>query len=199
MNSVKKFLAAVFTLLTLSCNAHSQDIQEHQTVKVLQGSVLYNEESARKLAFEGLDLKLDKKILKKYLEDENNKENRQAIKEGRQIEGRYLMSYNIHGLVKGYVVVYDDKPEYSFYYTTGGYLAAVDVNKSFGAEFPYRIGKYNPVTGNLISIGIYISEEEQYAYTKSGKLKAHWIGDTAYNAKGKPIAKREVVTEIPQD
>ena len=196
MNSAKKIFLILFIMLCSTMPSLAQDSGE---VKVLRGSVLYNEESARKLAFEGLDLKLDKKMLKDYLEDENNEENRKAIKEGRQIEGRYLMSFNIHGFVKGYVVVYDDKPEYAFYYTTSGYLAAVDVNKSFGDEFPYRVGKYNPVTGNLVSIGVYISDDEQYAYTKSGKLKAHWVGDTGYNAKGKPIAKREVVTEIPEN
>ncbi len=184
-------------LLQLYAPSYSQD-NSNDEVRVLQGSVLYNEESARKLAFEGLDLKLDKKLLKDHYEDKNNKENRHAIKEGKQIDGRYLMAFNIRGLVKGYVVVYDDKPEYAFYYTTSGYLAAVDVNKSFGAEFPYRVGKYNPVTGNLVSIGVYISDDEQYAYTKNGKLKAHWIGDTGYNSKGKPIGKREVVMEIPE-
>ncbi len=198
MNSVKKLAVFVFVYFIFNTAVYSQDTVEIPQ-KVLQGSVLYNEESARKMAFDGLDLKLDKKILKEHLEDKNNKENRQAIKEGRQIEGRYIMSFNIRGVVKGYVVVYDDKPQYAFYYTTSGYLAAVDVNKSFGAEFPYRIGKYNPVTGNLVSIGVYISDDEQYSYTKNGKLKAHWVGDTGYNSKGKPIAKREVVTQIPED
>lgn len=197
MNSVKKIFLILFMMLTFTLPSFARDNGEGTTV--LQGSVLYNEESARKLAFEGLDLKLDKKMLKDYLEDENNEQNRQAVKEGRQIEGRYLMSFSIRGFVKGYVVVYDDKPEYAFYYTTSGYLAAVDVNKSFGDEFPYRVGKYNPVTGNLVSIGVYISDDEQYAYTKNGKLKAHWVGDTGYNAKGKVIGKREVVTEIPEN
>ncbi len=197
MNSVKKIFLILFILLTFTLPSLARD--NDGSTKVLQGSVVYNEESARKLAFEGLDLKLDKKMLKDYLEDENNEQNRQAVKEGRQIEGRYLMSFSIRGFVKGYVVVYDDKPEYAFYYTTSGYLAAVDVNKSFGGEFPYRVGKYNPVTGNLVSIGVYISDDEQYAYTKNGKLKAHWVGDTGYNAKGKVIGKREVVTEIPEN
>ena len=51
----------------------------------------------------------------------------------------------------------------------------------------------------LISIALYVSEDEQFAYTKNGKLKAHWIGDTGYNANGKPIAKRKVLDEIPSD
>lgn len=195
MNSIKKILFLILFSLIIIMPVFAQ---ENKETKVLHGSVLYNEESARKLAFEGLDLKLDKKILKEYLTDENNEENRQAIKENRQIPGRYLMSFNIHGFVKGYVVVYDDKPQYAFYYTTSGYLAAVDVNKTFGDAFPYRVGKYNPVTGKLVSIGVYISEEEQYAYTKNGKLKAHWVGDTGYNSKGKPIAKRESVEQIPE-
>lgn len=164
---------------------------------MLKGNVAYNVDTARELAFDGIEMKLDKQMLNEYLTDANNEQNRQALKDGKQPEGRYLMSFCIHNFVKGYVIVYDDKPEYSFYYTTSGYLAAVDVDKHFDGEFPYRIGKYNPVTGNLVSIGVYISEEEQYAYTKDGKLKAHWIGDTGYNAKGKPIAKRAVVGEVP--
>lgn len=188
---LKKFFIIFALSLFFIPPALSQD-------KVLQGSVLYNEESARKLAFEGLDLKLDKKLLEDYLVDANNKENREALKNGKQIEGRSIMSFNIRGFVKGYVIVYDDKPEYAYYYTTSGYLAAVDVDKHFGDDYPYRVGKYNPVTGNLVSIGLYVSDEEQYAYTKNGKLKAHWIGNIGYNSKGKPIAKREVVEKIPE-
>ena len=132
---------------------------------LLKGSVLYTVESARKLAFEGLALKLDKEKIKPYLIDENNEENRAAIKNNVQPEGRYIMSFS---MAKGMV-------------------------------YPFKIGKYNAVTGNLIAIGLYVSEDEQYAYTKNGKLKAHWVGDTGYNAKGKPIAKRSVVNEIPAD
>ena len=42
---------------------------------LFKGSVLYTVESARKLAFEGLALKLDKEKIKPYLIDENNEEN----------------------------------------------------------------------------------------------------------------------------
>lgn len=168
---------------------------------MLQGGVVYTVESARKLAFEGLDLILDKKEIMPYLRDENNDENRKAIKENIQPENRYVMSFETaKGLVKGYVVVYDDRPQYAYYYSTSGYLVAIDVdNKQQEGKYPYKIGKYSAVSGKLVSIALYISEDEQYAYTKDGKLKAHWIGDTAYNEKGKPIATRKVLDEIPSD
>ena len=114
---------------------------------------------------------------------------------------RYIMGFETaKNLVKGYVVVYDDKPQYAYYYSNGGYLVAIDVdNKQKDGIYPYKIGKYCALTGNLISIALYVSEDEQFAYTKNGKLKAHWIGDTGYNANGKPIAKRKVLDEIPSD
>lgn len=180
-------------IISLSSCAMSEEM-------FLQGSVQYTVESARKMAFDGIDLKLDKKLLEKYIEDENNKENRVAIKKSVQIDGREIMSFVMaKGFVKGYAIVYDDKPEYVFYYSTSGYLIAVDVDKKHNDDiFPYKIGKYNPVTGNLVSIGIYISDEEQYVYGKNGKLKAHWVGNIAYNEKGRPIATRVVVDEIPE-
>lgn len=168
---------------------------------LLQGGVVYTVEAARKLAFDGLDLKLDKQAIKPYLYDENNEENRKAIKDNTQPKGRYIMGFETaKNLVKGYVVVYDDKPQYAYYYSNGGYLVAIDVdNKQKDGIYPYKIGKYSALTGNLISIALYVSEDEQFAYTKNGKLKAHWIGDTGYNANGKPIAKRKVLDEIPSD
>ena len=165
---------------------------------ILQGSVAYTVDSARKQAFDGILLKLDKTLLKPHLLDENNKENKEAIKNNIQPKGRYIMSFSmLKDLIKGYVVVYEKMPQYAYYYTSGGTLVCVDFdNKSQEGVFPYTVGKYSALTGNLIAIGFYVSDDEQYAYTKNGKLKAHWVKDTAYNEKGKPIAKRNIVDEI---
>lgn len=191
---MKKIITVLFLVLNIILPATAEDT-------VLRGSVAYTVESARKLAFEGLELKLDKKDIKPYLYDENNEENLLAIKNKTDIKGRYLMSFDLmKGFVKGYVVVYEDKPDYAYYYATGGTLVAIDVDtKHKEGQYPYKIGKYSALTGNLISIGLYISEDEQYAYTKNGKLKAHWVGDTGYNAKGKPIAKRSIINQIPSE
>lgn len=189
----KIFTFLIFALFLSGLNASSNDT-------VLHGSVAYTVESARKMAFEGLDLRLDKKLLEPYLIDENNKENREAIKNGRQVKGRNIMSFIMaKGMVKGYAIVFDDKPEYVYYYSNGGYLIAVDLDKKYNeSSYPYKMGKYSAVTGNLVSIGLYISEEEQYVYTKNGKLKAHWVGNIGYNEKGRPIASREFTDEIPE-
>ena len=186
----------IFIILTLFwCLGSSVNAQD----TILRGSVHYTVETARKMAFDGLDLKLDKKFIEPYAIDENNQENRDYIDKKKQPEGRMVMSFVMaRGLVKGYAIVYDDKPEYVFYYTNGGYLIAIDVDKIQDKNsFPYKIGKYSAATGNLVSIGFYVSDEEQYVYTKSGKLKAHWVGNTGYNEKGRPIATREVSGEIP--
>ena len=191
---MKKIIIILFLLLNISLPCIAEET-------VLRGSVAFTVESARKLAFEGLELKLDKKHIKPYLYDENNKENLLALKNNTEPEGRYLMSFEmLKGMVKGYVVVYEDKPDYAYYYAAGGTLVAIDVDtKHKEGQYPYKIGKYSALTGNLISIGLYISEDEQYAYTKNGKLKAHWVGNTGYNAKGKPIAKRSVINQIPSE
>lgn len=193
---MKRLLVFIFISIfyCLCSSVPAQDI-------VLRGSVNYTVETARKMAFDGLDLKLDKKFIEPYAIDENNKENRDYIDKKKQPEGRMVMSFVMaRGLVKGYAIVYDDKPEYVFYYTNGGYLIAIDIDKIQDKNtFPYKIGKYSAATGNLVSIGFYVSDEEQYVYTKNGKLKAHWVGNTAYNEKGRPIATRDVSGEIPFD
>lgn len=167
----------------------------------LNGSVQYTPMVAKKLAFEGLDLKIDKKQLNDFLYDENNKENRKALKSNQKIDGRDIMSFNtVKGIVRGYAITYENNPQYTYYYSTSGYLVCIDIdNKINTTEFPFTVGKYNPITGNLISVGFYVSETEQYVYSKNGKLKAHWIGKTAYNEKGKPIAQREYTDSLPTD
>lgn len=192
---MKKLLTILlFTLFSVGLSVSAEDT-------VLQGSVQYTVESARKLAFDGLDLKLDKKLIEPYLLDNNNKENREAVKNGVQIKGRSIMSFVMaKGRVKGYAIVYEDNPEYVYYYSNGGYLVAVDLDKKYNQNaYPYKIGKYNALTGNLISIGLFVSDDEQYVYSKNGKLKAHWVGDIGYNEKGRPIASRKIADEIPAD
>lgn len=189
---MKRFflILTLFIIISFFCNS---SIANEAPTKVIKGSVHYTVESARKSAFDGLDLKLDKAIFEPYLYDENNKENRAAIKAGKQIKGRNLMSFVMaKGLVKGYAIVYDDKPQYVFYYSNGGYLIAIDNDTHYESQqYPYKIGKYSSITGNLISIGFYVSDDEQYVYSKTGKLKAHWIGSIGYNEADRPIAKRE--------
>ena len=167
--------------------------------KLLTGSVVYTLETAKEEAFQGLDLKVDKNIFKDYLIDVNNKENRNVLASGVSIDGREIMSFQTtKGLVRGYTVVYDKEPHYVYYYSTSGYLVGFDINNNSN-NFPYKVGKYHPITGNLISVALYISETEQYVYNKNGKLKAHWVDEIAYNEKGKIIAKRSIIDSIPVD
>lgn len=167
---------------------------------VLTGGVVYTVETAREAAFENIQLKIDKKMLEPHLCDENNKVNVFALRHNIQPKDRTIISFEMtKGLVNGYAVVYNRNPEITYYYSIGGYLVAVDIDsKPFDSIFPYKVGKYNPVTGNLISVSLYVSEDEQFSYSKSGKLKAHWVGDLGYNAKGKVIAKRKYTDTIPE-
>lgn len=192
---VRKILFFIFLYTSLIFPVFAEN------TTVLTGSVAYTVESARKLAFDGLELKLDKSQILPYRIDENNKIHKEALKNGTSFKNRTIMAFNLYSnKVNGYVIIYHDQPEYAYYYSIGGYLIAVDKDDKFRENiYPYKIGKYSPLTGNLISIALYISDEEQYAYTKNGKLKAHWVGNTGYNEKGKIIAKRSFVNEIPLD
>lgn len=165
--------------------------------KAIRGGVVYTVESARKLAFDGLDTRLDKSLLKPFWYDEKNVENLNAVKTGKELKDRYIMAFT-SGLIKGYAVTYNDKPEYAYYYTQGGILAGVDYDPNADrSEYPYKLGKYDAF-GRLRSVVLYVSDDEQFSYSKSGKLLAHWIGDYGYNAKGREIARRKVVEEIPE-
>lgn len=189
---MKKSLLLIFGIICFALPINAEELK-------LTGSIVYTVETAKNCAFEGLDLKIDKKIFESHLIDPNNKENRAALANNTQPENRELMSFeSARGFVKGYTVVYAEKPELVFYYSTSGYLVAVDIDNQ-SDNFPYKIGKYHPLTGNLISVGLYISETEQYVYSKNGKLKSHWIGDTAYNEKGEIIAHRLLTNTIPVD
>lgn len=192
---LKKVFILFILFLTLS---NSSVIAENTT---LTGSISYTVESARKIAFDGLLLKLDKSNILPYRYDENNKQNQLALKKGINFKNRTIMAFSMYkNKINGYVIIYHDRPEYAYYYTTSGYLVAVDVDdKFFDGVYPYKIGKYSALTGKLISIALYISDDEQYAYTPNGKLKAHWVGAIGYNEKGKVIANRRFVNEVPLD
>ena len=187
----KFYVVVVFLFLTLPVFAENT---------VLNGSVTYTVETAKNAAFENIQLKIDKKILEPYLCDENNKANLYALKNNIQPKDRTIIAFEMaKGFVNGYAVVYIANPDYTYYYSIGGYLVAVDIDdKAQETSFPYKVGKYNPVTGNLISVSLYVSDDEQYSYLKSGKLKAHWIGELGYNSKGKIIAKRKYTDVIPE-
>jgi len=171
-----------------------------ENTMLLTGFVSYTVESAKRIAFDGIEKKLDKAKILPYRVDSNNKENQYVLKNGLRLKDRTVMSFQMYNeKINGYVVIYHDSPEYAYYYTSGGYLVAIDLDDKFKENiFPYKIGKYSPLTGNLISVALYVSDDEQYAYTKNGKLKAHWVGSIGYNEKGKIIAKRSIVNEIPE-
>ena len=120
-----------------------------------------------------------------------------ALKNGADLENRSVQLFK--GMIfKAYAVTYYDNPKYTYYYLNAmNQLAFIDIDevdatKLDEIKYPFRTIRYD-LRGNLMAVGIYVSDEERFLYKKDGTLIAHWIGNVGYNAKGRKIGTIEQI------
>ena len=147
--------------------------------------VKYNEATARVEAFKNIQNKVEKEFYKKYLKDPNKKENIEYIKNETLVlsEGWTLCPFYIKETLATYAVIYDETPQYVFYYNILGNLVKFDIIDNT-EEYPKKIKGYSRF-GNLMSVAFEVDEQEQFVYDENGKLKAHWLGKTLLNKDNK--------------
>ena len=155
-----------------------------QNVEPIKLNAKYNEATARVEAFKDVQQKIEKEFYKKYLKDPNKKENIEQIKNKNFVLlDRYLCPFYLKETLATYAVVYDDMPNYAFYYNILGSLIKFDITQN-SESYPKKILGYSRY-GNLMSVAFEVNEEEQFVYDENGKLIAHWVGSELLNKNNK--------------
>jgi len=165
----------------------------------IKAGVRYTEASARIEAFKDIKQKIEKDIYKKYLKDENCKENKLLISNKIfEVENqRFLYPFYYKNNLIAYSIVYFDNIEYTFYYNLFGSLIKFDVKNITSEEYPKKIYGYSRF-GNLISVSFEVNENEQFVYDENGKLTAHWL-DNNMSSKDNKIPKFLKITRGEKD
>ena len=147
----------------------------------LKGGVTFTVESARKEAFADVEYSLPKNIIDANRIDPNFEDNKVLIKNGVKETGdRFITYYSDNS----YSIVYKKNLYFEFYYKENGKIDSI--GKRTGLICPAKSYKYN-ANGKLDSVTLNLSIKEAYIFSVDGQLYAHWIGNKAYNEKGRVI------------
>lgn len=141
----------------------------------LESGVTYTEDTARVEAF---------KNVYKFCPFENTKDFDRSLYVASIELSNVLNIHEFHAKIfktipfKLIGVQYKDNPNLIYYYekTKNGYKGvAIDVIKR--GEDNIKAYKYNAKTGELLSVVLAVSDDEEFVYNTNKKLIAHWIGE----------------------
>lgn len=151
------------------------DIDNSLVSETIQAGVKYNEATARLEAFRDVERKVKKDFLKEYLKDPNRKENFELMEAKKFIvkNKRVLCPFYIQDVIISYAIVYNEKPQYTFYYNPLGSLIRFDYTKDLNS-YPTKTLGYSRY-GNLVNVSFEVNENEQFVYDKNAKLISHWL------------------------
>ncbi len=170
-----KKLTVLFIFLLFLC-AFAQD-------EVVQGSIKYNEATAKIEAFKNVEKKIDMHKFKDYFTDKNRKQNLELMKNDIfQIETRSLFPFYVKDAIIAYAIVYSSDSRYTFYYNYIGKLMKIEIlEDDISKKRTFGYSRF----GNLISVSFEAGDNEQFVYNEKGKLIAHWLDDTLVSENNK--------------
>lgn len=152
--------------------------------KTLTGGISFTVESARQYSFNNVQYKIDMNLYKEHFVDKNNEENKKALANNKtHYKGRYLTHYS----TGDYSVNYKNNSLYVFYYNSNGTLLYIGIYK--GTAYPELSYMYD-INGNLDSVTLSPSNDEQYMFDLNKTLQAHWKGKNCYDEKGELVQTR---------
>lgn len=157
------------------------------SAEVITGGVDITEYQVKNDVFQTPAINPDYKSLSANIIDINNYENRLNLLKGfTELKDRTL-AYFSDG---SYGIMYNDSPNYVWYYGNSGVLLYFDIKSSL--DYPSKTYKYD-ARGNLLNISSRLSKTESYVYEINGKLIAHWVGENCYDSDGNVIMTRKIV------
>ena len=172
---MKKFICLLIIFVFTGCAAQSV---------TLSGGVSYTVNEARQIAFDGVPKKIDMSKYKEYFVDKNYEKNQELLDRGKtRYRDRELTKFSDGS----YGILYKTNKSRAYYYDKKGLLTGIDFIEN--GEYPKRSLKYIK-NGELDSICIFVSGDEQFLFEITGELGAHWIGNNCYNEKGELIKTR---------
>ena len=152
---------------------------------MLEGKAEYNEDTAREEVMSGAVYNLNIYSFSSHMVDRKNSENRSYLLRGHtQLNDRTLAKFS-DGT---YGIMYYENPCKVFYYSPQGNLIYIDIKEK--NTYPHKFYKYD-TNGNIINMGVRVSEEETFIYEPNGEMIAHWLGAFAYNSSGQMSMSRK--------
>lgn len=151
----------------------------------LQAGISYTIDTARKVAFDDVPLKINIQDYNDKLIDKNHLKNILSIKKNKlRFNDRYLTYFGS----AGYSVCYKTSLNIGYYYDNNGNLNLIEID--YKDDYPKKSARYL-VNGYLDSLSLTITKNESYIFDSNKKLIAHWIGNNCYNEKGELIRTRQ--------
>ena len=156
----------------------------HINAYTIKGGISYTEATARQIAFENVDYKIEIYKYKEFFIDKNFFINQKImLKDKKKYKNRYLTKFS-----KGeYAIRYKDQPSHAYYYDSSGKLCYIDIY--INSSYPKQRVTYN-INGILDSVTLDISSNEQFIFDTNKQLIAHWIRNNCYNNRGVLIDTR---------
>ena len=144
----------------------------------IKGGVSYTVNEARQIAFDGVPKKIDMSKYKEYFVDKNYEKNMKLLNEGKtRYRGRILAFFSN----QTYSVCYTKNRRIAYYYSKIGLLEFIDI--TYKETFPQKSVTYD-INGNIDSVVLSVSVDEQFIFDTNGKLGVHWIGKNGYDENG---------------
>ena len=152
----------------------------------LKGGVKYTVESAREEAFRNIEYEISMEPHKKYLIDPGYTPGEGGKKPKISKRGRYV-NYFSDGT---YGVRYYTDWKYIYLYSATGVLGCIEVRND-ADKYPYLTKMYS-IAGRLLTVILWVSQDESFSYEPNGELTVHWVKNNGYDKDGKLVNKRSV-------
>lgn len=155
--------------------------------EILTGEVKYTVDDAR------IELRQNRPSTTDYLINQNNfvdkdhVENYSALLKGQTKLNDRTMAIFSDG---SYALNYKNDLAHVWYYDKDGLLISAEERTSF--DYPYKSYKYTP-DGELINMGLRVSEKETFIFSPLGQLLGHWIDEKCYDENGNVVLTRNVL------
>lgn len=154
--------------------------------KIITGGVEISQYEAQNQVLETRPKSFDFNIIKNNFIDSNRVENITILLQGyTELKDRTLGFFSDGS----YAISYKDNPTQVFYYNNEGILTHTETRTSL--NYPYKSYKYS-TNGELVNMGLRVSEKETFIFDKNGNLIAHWVNENCFNQYGKIIMTRKI-------
>ena len=155
------------------------------SAQIITGEVEYNAEAASQEVFSSPLPSFNYQYVQKHFIDINYAENYNCLNAGiKEINGRKIARFT-DGT---YGIWYYNEPLYTWYYSGNGRL--INFTQKNSENYPAKVVRYLP-DGSITNVGLKVSEEESFVFSREGKLLAHWIGLNCYDEYNNIIMKRK--------
>lgn len=172
-----KHLIVIFMLIALNLSA---------SAKIITGGVEISVQEAQSQVIETIPTSFDFNVIRNNFVDSNRVENLTKLLQGYTEEKDRTLGYFSDG---SYAVNYKNNPKQVFYYNNHGILTHTEIRT--GLNYPYKTYKYS-TNGELVNMGLRISEDETFIFDKNGNMLAHWLSNNCFDENQNIIMTRTI-------